>query len=498
MRIVLLISTFKRLQNRYDSYFMKASHFTRLIILFFYTIACVNKNSGEAAGVNDIDTSVAGNVTPNAVIADTFETGKIITHVYCSADAAQSYALYIPSKGNNRALPVIYFFDPHGDGSFPLGKYKALADAYDFILAGSNNSKNGNDWPTTENIWRIMFDDSQKRLKINGSLIYTCGFSGGAKVAGYVALNNNEVKGVIANGAGLPDGTPAANFRFSFTAIAGAGDMNMTDLVAISSNLDKTLTRHRIIFFDGKHEWAPEKTMNIAFACLQLDAMHEKLIPVDNVFINNFIAGSRKKIADYLKINHLVKAEQECKLSISMLDGLTNELTWFTEKDSSVKTNPVYQKQLQTEQNLLTTEDNLKEGYVKQFQQDDMNYWVKTIGDLQIKSKPQTPEGAMYQRLLAYLSLAFYSISNRLITGNQNNEAQYFVNLYKMADATNSEAWYFSAILNARNNNANATKDDLLRAITCGFANKDRMMQQPEFQSLASQINFPEIESKMK
>ena len=134
---------------------------------------------------------------------------------------------------------------------------------------------------------------------------------------------------------------------------------------------------------------------------------------------------------------------------------------------------------------------------MQQFQQGDMNYWVKTINGLQTKAKAQTPEGAMYQRLLAYLSLAFYSISNQLITHKQDKEAQYFVNLYKMADATNSEAWYFSAILNARSNNAKATEDDLLRAVADGFTDKNRMMQQPEFHNLETQINFSEIGRKM-
>ena len=100
--------------------------------------------------------------------------------------------------------------------------------------------------------------------------------------------------------------------------------------------------------------------------------------------------------------------------------------------------------------------------------------------------------------MLAYLSLAFYSISNQLINNNQNKEAEYFVNLYKMTDPTNSEAWYFSAILNARNNNAKAVNDDLLKATANGFIDTSRMLQQPEFQSMQSQINFVEIEAKMK
>src|SRR5689334_1634716 len=84
---------------------------------------------------------------------DPFQPGKILS-VTCRTDAAQSYALYIPIRGNKVALPIIYCFDPHGDGALPLKKYKALAEAYGFMLAGSNNSKNGNDWPTTEHIWR--------------------------------------------------------------------------------------------------------------------------------------------------------------------------------------------------------------------------------------------------------------------------------------------------------------------------------------------------------
>ena len=475
--------------------FMKARQFIKLIIPLFCTIACANKSHEGNANNNNIKNT---NLLAGAIIADTFEKGKVIPQVVCKADASQSYALYIPAKGNHELLPVIYFFDPHGDGSLPLIKYKALADEYNFILIGSNNSKNGNDWTTSENIWSTLFGDSQKRLKINTNRIYTCGFSGGAKVAGYIALNHNEVKGVIANGAGLPDATPAGNFRFSFTAIAGEGDMNMTDLIAITNDLDKTQTRHRIIFFNGIHEWAPENTMNIAFEGLQLDAMYKKVMSRNLDLINKIVAGSKKRIADYLNTKNYIKAEEECKLSINMLDGITSELNWFKEKDVSIKNNLAYKKQWQTEQNLLVTEQNIKAGYMQQFEQGDMNYWLATIKDVQAKTKAETAIGSMYKRLQAYLSLAFYSISNQLIAANHNTEAEHFVSLYKMVDATNSEAWYFSAILNARNNNAKAAEADLLKAVEHGFADKNRLLRQPEFQKPGSKIDLTEIVSKMK
>ena len=69
--------------------------------------------------------------------------------------------------------------------------------------------------------------------------------------------------------------------------------------------------------------------------------------------------------------------------------------------------------------------------------------------------------------------------------------------LYKMADPTNSEAWYFSAILDARNNNATAAKDDLIKAAQNGFTDTNRMLQQPEFQNIQPHINFKDVEAKM-
>ena len=186
-------------------------------------------------------------------------------------------------------------------------------------MIGSNNSKNGNNWDLTETIWQSLFDDTKKRLNINGQRVYTAGFSGGAKVAGYVALQHPEIKGVIANGAGLPDGAPADNYGFSFTALAGEGDMNMTELVAINAAFDKTLTRHRILLFNGKHEWAPEATMDKTFAGLQFDAMRTKLLPVNEALINGFTTSSKNSIDKNYKENHLVKAVAQCTFTVSVL-----------------------------------------------------------------------------------------------------------------------------------------------------------------------------------
>jgi pimeloyl-ACP methyl ester carboxylesterase len=487
---------------------MKANQLIRYILIL-YTGACASRtqtNTDDAIKDRTAATTAAKMpdtmgaepaITAKTLIPDSFPARKIIDPVICRTDPSQSYALYIPARGDKSPLPVIYFFDPHAAGALPLDKYRSLADAYGFILIGSNNSKNGNDWGSADGIWQHLFTDSKDRLKIDKDRIYTCGFSGGAKVAGYVALQHPEVKGVIANGAGLPDGTQAGDLNFSFTAIAGEGDMNMTDLVAFSKELDNTHTRHHLILFDGKHEWAPESSMDMAFAGVQLDAMRRSLIPKDESFIKSYIVKSKKRLEGYYNTARLIKVGQECRLSIGLLEGLSGEAAWFKEKLNSLAGNGQYQKQLQAQQDLMTREQNAKAEYSRHFQQADGAYWASTITDLQIKAGAGTAGSGMYQRLLAYLSLAFYSYSNQLINRNENAGALYFVTLYKMADPTNPEAWYFSAILHARENQAKDTESDLLRATGYGFKDESRLMQQPEFQNLSPQIDFSRIEASM-
>jgi len=471
---------------------MKDIYFVGILLTFsFYLISCGGNNTGSGS---DIDSSLISKTTTS----DSFPKAKIINPVICNDDPTKSYALYIPEDSSNKPLPLVYFFDPHGDGLFPVKKYKALADSFHFIFVGSNDSKNGNDWNDAETIWNILNDDVQKKFSVDPDRIYTCGFSGGAKVATFIALHHQNISGVIANGAGLEDITTAGNVTFSFTAITGNGDMNMTDLVSIDKILDKTLMRHRIIFFDGIHEWAPERTMNTAFDGLHFDAMRKNLLANDTSFINKFITGKQTEIEKELKENQFIKAEQTSSLVTSMLDDVTDQSSWFHKKEDSIIHTITYQKQEQERQNLLQKEENIKAGFQQKFQSGDDNYWDKTIQDVKLKAKGKSQEAAMYQRLNAYLSLAFYSFSNQLIKQNQNKEAEHFVSLYKKADPTNSEAWYFSAILNARNNDEKSAKEDLQKAVSLGFNDRKRLEQQPEFTNSTVNINLDQIEREMK
>lgn len=438
-------------------------------------------------------------VEPKQIVTpkDHFKRGEVISDVRCSNDTTQSYALFIPNTDSGKALPVVYFFDSHGAGAFPLKKYQVLADSFHYILVGSNNSKNGNDFPTAEHIWRILFADTKNRLNIDENQIYTVGFSGGAKVATFLALQHPEIKGTIANGAGLESILQAGNFKFSYTAIAGEGDLNMTEITAINKRLEKTQTNHRILFFDGIHEWAPKDIMYRAFAGFKFDGMKNHFVPKDTLFIQEFASKSKGLINQLKHSDKYVRAEQTCAYSIAILQGMTEDVNWFKEESNRIKKSTAYQKENQVKQQLLGKEESIKRDYQQHFLPGTMTYWNKTIKEVHQKAKTSTPEGAMYQRLNAYLSLAFYSLSNRLIKSQQNDGAQFFVQLYKTVDPTNSEAWYFSALLNARNYQYDAVKINLEKAVSLGFNDKKRMENEPDFQQQEIQKTFKDIELKM-
>lgn len=405
---------------------------------------------------------------------ETFPTGTVIDTVRCKADTTQSYALYIPAQHTGA---VIYCFDPHGAGVLPLNNYRTLADKYGFILVGSNNSKNGNNWQVTDLIWKTLAQDTKERLQLDTGHLYTCGFSGGAKVAGYVALNYPGIRSVIVNGAGLPDEVAPANFHFSYTTLAGEGDLNFTDLLAFNNALDTTTTRHHLILYEGKHEWAPVTAMDIAFAGIQADDGHA---PKD------FVSQSTLRLDADMSANQLLKAEAEYRLILSYLNNEHN----FKDRLNSLLNDPLYKKQYNEQVAVLVREQQAKEQYIEKIMTPDTAYWPRTIRELNTGARLPSYEGAMHQRLLAYLSLLFYTFSNHNMVSHNDAVARYFVKLYQQADPANSEAYYFSAVLYARAGNKDDAEKELQQAVKYGFNDHTRFLEQPEFQGLTLDVSF--------
>jgi poly(3-hydroxybutyrate) depolymerase len=205
-----------------------------------------------------------------AAAAELPPAGKITDDVKCVVEPGQSYAVYVPSGYSpDRLWPVILAFDPAARGRIPVERYQAAAELYGYIVAGSNQSRNGS-WATSEAAVRAMSRDVAERFTVNDRRVYTAGMSGGARVALAIAISSLRIAGAIASSAGFPDSKPRKSVGFVVFGTAGTEDFNYTEM----RQMDRELTSpHRLRIFQGGHVWlSPEVAME-AVEWLELQAM---------------------------------------------------------------------------------------------------------------------------------------------------------------------------------------------------------------------------------
>src|SRR5438270_11070488 len=117
------------------------------------------------------------------LLAQETPSGKVLERVICRDNAQQSYALYVPSSYTpERAWPILYCLDPGARGRVPVERFAAAAEKAGFLVAGSNNSRNGPFAPSELAI-RLMLTDTHARFQIDDSRVYAAGLSGGARLA---------------------------------------------------------------------------------------------------------------------------------------------------------------------------------------------------------------------------------------------------------------------------------------------------------------------------
>jgi len=451
------------------------------------------------------NTNSANPETTQASLTQTKEEnvikGQVIDKINCKADTSHSYALYLPSSYvATKTYPVVFTFDPHGDGKLPLTNYKALAEKYNFILAASNNSKNGNSWEDAQKIAATFFNDVQTRYYVNSQRIYCLGFSGGARIANAIAMNNGAITGVICAGAAAP-AAQAANPRDSyfFMAIAGNADFNYLEIKKYDMvDLAGHNIKHRLLVFDGKHEWPPLKTMDEAFLWMELNQMRKNPKEKNDSLINNAIQIATKELQTDLDKKQMLKAYECCRKTINFYENLS-DLSFFIKTYETLKTNKEIDIALQKEEGEWAKEEKLKKKYMEAVQSNDANWWKKDIAAVTAKIKNGPKEEAlMNKRILGFLSVMMYVQTTEFIKQKNTAAADYFSKLYLLVDPENPEAHYLAAELSAIQANPTDAINHLNSALKNGYKDKSKLENDEAFRNLKASAGFQKILGEMK
>jgi predicted peptidase len=114
---------------------------------------------------------------------ESLPVNTVIGHVVCRTDTSQSYALFLPPKYSpDNKWPIIYALDPGARGEVPVKLFQEAAAKLGYIVAGSNNSRNG-PWEPIISAIKAIWEDTHSRFSIDEKRVYSAGFSGGARAA---------------------------------------------------------------------------------------------------------------------------------------------------------------------------------------------------------------------------------------------------------------------------------------------------------------------------
>jgi poly(3-hydroxybutyrate) depolymerase len=193
------------------------------------------------------------------------QTPPEIRVVEIAEHPGQSYAMFVPSAYTaTRAWPILYCLDPGARGRTAVEAFAAAAEKAGFLVAGSNNSRNGPVATSGEAI-RLMVEHTHRTYTIDDFRVYAAGMSGGARLALGWASQNNGIAGVVASSAGFGTFLPK-QISFAIFLTTGVDDFNHDELYHLSRELARRNVPHRYVEFEGGHEWLPPSLADEAFA----------------------------------------------------------------------------------------------------------------------------------------------------------------------------------------------------------------------------------------
>lgn len=417
---------------------------------------------------------------------NTIIEGSISKVVY-EINNSHSYQLFLPGNYNAKnKYPLIVCFDPHANGNIPVDSLKDIANKLGYIVAGSNVIQNN--YSNLEYAVTTLFNDIENRYSINNKRIYTCGFSGGGRIASMLAIQRNDVNAAISCGAGLPNiNYGMVNKKINFYLISGVEDFNYYEI--IHSQNHQNISKHNIsidIFNDG-HKWPPIKILADAVNLLELSAMQQGIVSKNKQFIKEMYNNEIIAIQEYKNNENFEKLIYSLEKNIISFDGM-HRTSYFINELDAVLNSSKYKEFKKDEKLIQKQEIALRHAYIEAFTNKDLNWWkneINTLSNYKLKFESKLKHN-MYCRLLNFLSMAGYTFSNESLNKNDEKAFEKNISIYELVDPENADVYYLKAQYYFQKNNNNMVISNLNKALKMGFNDIEKL--KTDFSEKISQL----------
>lgn len=436
--------------------------------------------------------------TKNAEFKDktgaTLQIGKVYKNIKGLNDSTLNYSAYFPKTIDKKTnLSVLFLLDPHAEGYTPVNLYKSLADKYNYLLVGSNNSRNGMAMKEFNKHLTSLISEVKKRYPIAENAMFAGGFSGGAKMAIFCAEQFPEIIGAVACGASLSkpiDSEP----NYYFAGIVGNKDFNYLEMRQSFAMFDRFGFDYTSTIFDGRHQWAPLEAFETAFVGFDIYQNKRK----SKVLEKEAIEGIRKKLQDSV----LVYAEQNRILDA--YEMLQQEKRWFyglapivevQKQIIQITQSSAFKQQIQKRQQAITQEIKLRSEFVKALETNDIDWWK--IEYEKIKKPTQNTEiNLVKERLLNYVSMLSFMLIKTNIENNELPKAEKKLEIYKLIDSQNPDVYLMYAYLYLLNNDKERMQESLKKAKQIGLKSFETYANEPFWKKLFQQKQVKKIFNK--
>jgi len=429
--------------------------------------------------------------------------GVVIPHVPCLADANESYALYLPSNFTPaRRWPIIYVFDPFARGQDAAEVVRAAAEKFGYIVAASNNSKNG-PMGGSRQAAQAIWQDTQQRLPIDPNRRYFVGLSGGARVATSLAIScGGCAAGVIANAAGFPIGKePSREMRFAYFATVGDADFNYAEFAQLRPKLDASGMRYVIRTFEGPHGWASGDVWLEALDWMDLQAMAPGILPRDPTRIRSALDTDMTRAQSFESYDLLaaVREYQSIVRNFRELTDVTPAQNRLSDLEKSKKLKSAEKEEkaeLEQQERLETTPSEqmakLQSGELDVMGMSDLR---SSIADLKRQAASSGRGSLITRRALSGLVVQAYEAGQTSMEKKDYSVALRYFELAAIGSANPAWAHYQRARIYAINSDKKNMLAELKSCLAAGVHNASaldledfqRYRDQPDFKSVAEE-----------
>ncbi len=421
--------------------------------------------------------------------------GRLL-EVASSKDPQQRFALYVPkSYTSEKAWPVIFCFDPLARGREPVERLQAAAEKYGYLVAGSLNSRNG-PWDANLAAIQAMVGEVDAHFHLDARRVYTAGLSGGARVATQLALSG-MAKGVIACSAGFPqsdEGIPS-QVPFVFFGTAGTEDFNCAELRRLDWALDDRHATHRVVVFEGSHEWASAELLTQAVEWLELQAMRAGTKARDEAFIKSELAA-RVAAIPAAPAGAVWRA---CKEIAADFDGLAH-VGDIAKRAAQLATTRDVQAWRKADRDLVARETALA-GELAQLAFDGSTALAKKkVGELRAlaEATAESPERLMARRILAGQAMAARENVRGMIERGELNTAASLLEVSIAIRPEQARNYFDLARVRALDGDKPRALEALQQAAAHGFSDATRADEEPAFAKLKGEPVWREALAKIR